>query len=66
MYFLAHFCIKILKNPNKILIIIQRSSGDVFLSSSLIKILYEKYNSPKIDLLINSDTFFINICGCVY
>jgi len=59
MYFLAHFCIKILKNPNKILIIIQRSSGDVFLSSSLIKILYEKYNSPKIDLLINSDTYFI-------
>ena len=48
-----------MKNPNKILIIIQRSSGDVFLSSSLIKALYERYDSPKIDLLINSDTYSI-------
>ena len=43
----------------KILIIIQRSNGDVFLSSNLINVLYKYYNSPKIDLLVNDDT--INI-----
>ena len=48
-----------MKEINKILIIIQRSNGDVFLSSSLIKALYENYNSPQIDLLINDDTFSI-------
>ena len=41
----------------KILIIIQRSNGDVFLSSSLIKSLYENYDAPQIDLLVNDDTF---------
>jgi len=41
----------------KILIIIQRSNGDVFLSSTLIKSLFENYDSPKIDLLINDDTY---------
>ena len=46
-----------MKKPKKIIIIIQRSNGDVFLSSSLIKALYEFYESPKIDLLINDDTF---------
>jgi len=56
LYFLVHFCIKILKKNKKILIIIQRSNGDVFLSSSLIKALYENYNSPQIDLLVNIDT----------
>jgi len=56
LYFLVHFCIKILRNPKKILIIIQRSNGDVFLSLSLINALYEYYNSPKIDLLVNDDT----------
>jgi len=40
----------------KILIIIQRSNGDVFLSSSLIKSLYENYDAPQIDLLVNDDT----------
>jgi heptosyltransferase III len=45
-----------LKNINKILIIVQRSNGDVFLSSSLIKILYSYYKSPEIDLLVNDDT----------
>ena len=40
----------------KILIIIQRSNGDVFLSSSLIKSLYENYDTPQIDLLVNDDT----------
>lgn len=41
---------------SKILIIIQRSNGDVFLSSSLINVLYEHYNHPQIDLLVNDDT----------
>jgi heptosyltransferase III len=55
----VHFSIKILQNPRKILIIIQRSNGDVFLSSSLIKTLHEKFQSPQIDLLVNDDTFAI-------
>ena len=59
MYFLAHFCIKILRKIKKIIIIIQRSNGDVFLSSSLIKTLYENYESPQIDLLVNEDTISI-------
>ena len=45
-----------MKNPKKILIIIQRSNGDVFLSSHLINSLFKYYNSPKIDLLVNDDT----------
>jgi heptosyltransferase III len=46
-----------LKNTNKkILIIIQRSNGDVFLSSPLISTLFAHYKSPEIDLLINEDT----------
>ena len=45
-----------MKKINKILIIIQRSNGDVFLSSSLIQVLYEFYKSPQIDLLVNDDT----------
>ena len=48
-----------MENTNQILIVIQRSNGDVFFSSSLIKSLYERYNSPKIDLLINDDTYSI-------
>jgi heptosyltransferase III len=48
-----------LKNPKKILIIIQRSNGDVLLSQSLITALYEYYQSPKIDLLVNDDTFHV-------
>ena len=59
MYFLVLFCIRILIKTKKILIIIQRSNGDVFLSSNLINVLYKYYNSPKIDLLVNDDT--INI-----
>ena len=46
-----------MKNPKKILIIIQRSNGDVFLSSNLIGVLYKYYKSPDIDLLINDDTY---------
>ena len=45
-----------MKKINQILIIIQRSNGDVFLSSSLIQVLYEFYEMPQIDLLINEDT----------
>ena len=45
-----------MKNPNKILVIIQRSNGDVFLSMTLIKKIYEHYDSPQIDLLVNDDT----------
>jgi len=45
-----------MKSIHKILIIIQRSNGDVLLSSPLINRLYEHYDNPKIDLLINDDT----------
>jgi heptosyltransferase III len=45
-----------LRKIKKIVIIIQRSNGDVFLSSSLIKALYDHYESPQIDLLVNDDT----------
>ena len=48
-----------MKNPKKILIIIQRSNGDVLLSQALITALYEYYNSPQIDLLVNDDTLSI-------
>ena len=53
------FCIKILNTIKKILIIVQRSNGDVFFSHSLIESLYEYYESPKIDLLVNDDTVAI-------
>ena len=46
-----------MKNPKKILIIIQRSNGDVFLSISLINEIYKHYQSPQIDLLVNDDTY---------
>ena len=42
-----------------ILIIIQRSNGDVLLSQTLINALYEHYKSPKIDLLVNDDTLAV-------
>ena len=48
-----------MNSTKQILIIIQRSNGDVFLSSSLIKALYENYEEPQIDLLINDDTISI-------
>jgi heptosyltransferase III len=59
LYFLALLFIEILKKINKILIIIQRSNGDVFLSQSLISSIYKHYNSPQIDLLVNDDTLQI-------
>lgn len=48
-----------MKNLKKILIIIQRSNGDVFFSSPLIKKLHEYYGDIKIDLLVNEDTISI-------
>jgi heptosyltransferase-3 len=59
LFFLAPFYIKILKKPKKILIIIQRSNGDVFLGSNLVYYLFEHYDSPKVDLLVNDDTISI-------
>jgi len=43
----------------KILIIIRRYNGDVLLSSPLIEALYNHYDSPQIDLLVNDDTLGI-------
>jgi heptosyltransferase-3 len=43
----------------KILVIIQRSNGDVFLSSPLINKLKETYPNSSIDILINDDTLAI-------
>ena len=48
-----------MRKVKKILVIIQRSNGDVFLSTSLINNLYKFYNSPEIDLLVNEDTLKI-------
>jgi len=59
LYFLAHFYTIILKKINKILIIIQRSNGDVLFSSPLINHLYDFYDSPDIDILVNEDTFHL-------
>lgn len=59
MFFLVLFCIKILSKVNNILIIIQRSNGDVFLSSNLINALFKYYESPRIDLIVNDDTLQI-------
>ena len=42
-----------------ILVIIQRSNGDVFLSSSLIMQLQQNLNPDAIDLLVNDDTLAI-------
>jgi heptosyltransferase III len=43
-------------NPKKILVIIQRSNGDVLLSETLINSLHENYKDAEIDLLVNDDT----------
>ena len=45
-----------MKTPHKILVIIQRSIGDVFLSLKLISSLHEYYQPTEIDLLVNDDT----------
>ena len=41
---------------NKILIIIRRSNGDVFLSTPLIEALINEYPNVTIDLLANKNT----------
>ena len=56
MFSLVHLFIKNLSKQKKILIIVQRSNGDVLLSLKLINALYSHFQSPKIDLLINDDT----------
>jgi heptosyltransferase-3 len=43
----------------KILIVVQRSNGDVFLSSPLVEGLFRAYGGPQIDLLVNDDTVAI-------
>ena len=48
-----------MKKYKKILIIVQRSNGDVFLSATLIQKIFDFYTSPKIDLLVNDDTLQI-------
>lgn len=45
-----------MKDPKKILVIIQRSNGDVYLSMTLVQELYKFYKLAKIDLLVNDDT----------
>jgi len=44
---------------DRILVIVQRSNGDVFLSKSLIDNLQNSYKGSKLDLLINDDTYAI-------
>mgnify|MGYP001180162919 FL=1 len=46
-------------SSTKILVIIQRSNGDVFLSASLIQQLHKKFQPCKIDLLVNDDTLAV-------
>lgn len=48
-----------MKQIKKILIILKRSNGDVFLSSPLINALYKYYGQPQIDLLVNEETVSI-------
>lgn len=45
--------------PRSILVIVQRSNGDVFLSSPLIEGLFRAYGGPRIDLLVNDDTLAV-------
>lgn len=59
MFCLVHSYTKILKKYKKILVIIRRRNGDVFLSQTLINALFNYYKSPQIDLLVNDDTLSI-------
>ena len=43
----------------KILVIIQRSNGDVFFSNTLVQILSRNYINSEIDILVNDDTIQI-------
>ena len=48
-----------MKEQKKILVIIQRSNGDVFFSNTLIDQLRKAYKPTQIDLLVNVDTLRI-------
>jgi heptosyltransferase III len=48
-----------LNSNKKILIVIQRSNGDVFLSLNLINELFNFYKNSQIDLLVNDDTLAV-------
>jgi heptosyltransferase III len=48
-----------LKKNKKILLVVQRSNGDVFLSASLLNYIHEHFNFPQIDLLVNEDTYMV-------
>ena len=48
-----------MKKIKKILVIIQRSNGDVFLSYSLIQSLQTHFKRATIDLLVNDDTISV-------
>ena len=48
-----------MKKIKKILLVVQRSNGDVFLSASLLTYIHNHFNSPQIDLLVNDDTYSI-------
>jgi len=41
----------------KILVIIQRSNGDVYFANTLIENLKNRFKSSKVDILVNSDTY---------
>jgi len=41
----------------RILVIIQRSNGDVFFANTVIKYLFNNYSNASIDILVNDDTF---------
>lgn len=48
-----------MNSNKKILIVIQRSNGDVFLSLNLINELFNFYKNSQIDLLVNDDTLAV-------
>ena len=48
-----------MSRPRHVLIIVQRSNGDVFLSSPLIEAIHSFYADCRIDLLVNDDTLGI-------
>lgn len=48
-----------MRQPDRVLIIVQRSNGDVFLASPLIEAIQSAYPNARIDLLVNDDTVAI-------
>lgn len=48
-----------MSQPENVLIIVQRSNGDVFLASPLIEAIQSFYPGARIDLLVNDDTLAI-------